>query len=71
MKSKITKKETKNRPFPKLMTASSGVIVLMVNGNGDGTVVSSTLGHTLGDSSGGWDMEQFVDFEGTVELSND
>jgi hypothetical protein len=69
MKVKVTTTKRKALPYPKLMTDSSGLIVLMYC-DGIGTVVTGSLAYTTGFQLINWKMSAFQDFEGEVLLSN-
>ena len=70
---KATVKQTPRNsvlPYPKLMTDSEGLIVLMSD-HECGIVVVSGQVHEIGEYCEGWDMDLFHDFEGIVELQNE
>ena len=73
MKTKRTDlSEVFEKPFPKLMKSrTSGVIVLM-QCSGRGTVVHgvSTKGRPVGSIVNNWTMSSFIDYKGSVELTN-
>jgi len=74
MKSIVTgyKSEPKELPYPKLMVSKvSGTVVLFTK-LGSGTIVCEGYNAywTNGMGSSGFRMDNFQDFEGTVELSN-
>ena len=57
-------------PFPKLMQTSCRLIVLF-DKKYCGTVVKASEGSDpIAEYSESWDMEQFTDFHGVVEISN-
>ena len=75
MKSKVKNEKVVMavKPFPKLMIASDGVIVLFESKR-NGVVVSHNGGFTttaVGESCNEWHMGSFEDFDGEVILSND
>lgn len=71
IKSRVIEKD--KLKFPKLMIGKAeGTIVLMYSGTA-GTVVGNTgvCQSEIGFYSGCWTKDDFIDFEGTVELSNE
>ena len=71
IKSKVVEKD--KLEFPKLMvTKVEGTIVLMFSEHA-GTVVGNTgvCQSEIGYYSGCWIKDELIDFEGTVELSNE
>lgn len=77
IKSKVNNNSKQPKLFPKLMiekgSPSNKFIVLMLNGTGEGVLVSSPSMSFLnvGYYSKGWVMRNFVDFDGIIELSNE
>lgn len=75
MKSKITETAgPKNLPFPKLMKyeGRSGNVFVLMHSEGKGTVVHTTdFYYTIGKYSDEWNKLVFIDFYGTLTLSND
>ena len=71
MKSITNNAPTKQKGFPYL--ASSGDEIVMFTSPSAGTVVASTStrGYKVGYHSATWDSQLFVDFDGSVTLSND
>ena len=63
---------SKERPFPKLMKDPSTNAVLLMKSKSAGTILveGSSLFNTA-EVSTVLDMQRFVDFEGSVTLSND
>lgn len=65
------------RPFPKLMIADDGLIVHFSEVEYGMVVVppnqriASNARYVVGYRSNGWTMDEFEDYEGKVELSND
>jgi hypothetical protein len=68
---KVTVKQTprKDIPYPKLMTAKEGLIVLMIKPK-CGVVIAASS-YSIGYYSDAWNMNCFRDFEGSVELQNE
>lgn len=59
--------------YPKLMkcTALGKLIIVLFDACGRGTVLKSDCHHSpLGAYKTSWDMIQFQDFDGVIELSN-
>ena len=70
MKSAI-KDETNNLDYPKLMKSKTDKRVVLFTERGEGVVVHEASGfYKLGSFVSGWDMDCFVNYQGTVELSN-
>ena len=71
MKSIINNAPTKQKGFPYL--ASSGNEIVMFTSPSCGTVVAnlSTRGYKVGHYASSWDSARFIDFDGSVTLSND
>ena len=71
MKSITNNAPTKQKRFPYL--ASSGDEIVMFTSPSTGTVVASspTRGYKVGYYSETWESQLFVDFDGSVTLSND
>lgn len=71
MKSIITTNNVTTTPFPKLMITDDGMIVYFKQ-DSYGQVIHQGKGlWEEGCISGGWDMDSFHDFPGSVTLSND
>jgi hypothetical protein len=69
MKSTIKKESNPQTPFPKLMIASDGLVVLLGT-KGKGQVVNSGIGPWPVGELASWDSRGFEDFHGTITLSN-
>jgi len=65
----VGEKDTNVAIYPKLMVNSKGLVVLMSNYN-VGCVVREDSTYSNGYSSERWDMNEFRDYNGTIELSN-
>jgi len=72
MKSVVTEKD-QEKPFPKLMKSVHTGNIIFFERSGKGQVVN-TLGRAggqIGEINIDWGAENFIDFPGTVTLSND
>lgn len=70
MKSKIVALESKNKlDFPKLMIDSGSSVIVLFHTKGRGQVLSGSF--TLGYYSKHWNIDDFKDFNGTINLSNE
>jgi hypothetical protein len=72
---KIVKSDDDSNGFPKLMRGSEGSIVLMDSqafGEGSGMVIAVDADGCppIGFYSSKWNMDNFKDFKGSIELSN-
>lgn len=62
--------EPKSIPYPCILKADSGMIVLMKE-YGKGTVIANPVLSPIGSYHDEWPMANFKIFTGTIELSND
>lgn len=60
----------KSRPFPKLMRADSGCLVLFTDTNVGTCLFPGSTINNIGHYSSAWDGERFYDLTGSVTLSN-
>ena len=71
MKSEILNPEQKT-PFPKLMIAQNGLLVLMTDSEkGIVALQGEASCHKIGTYREDWAMDGFADFKGSVTLSNE
>lgn len=60
------------RPFPKLMRNTGGGVIVLFTSYLEGTVVAQPVGtNTLGKHRDNWVFETFVDFFGSVTLTEE
>ena len=75
MKTTINEQK-QEKPFPKLMV-SDGLIVFMLNRDGQGVQLNNPFDFCIGKKYDSerpepcWDIELFKDFHGTITLEND
>ena len=64
--------EKKELPYPKLMTREGTGLIVLMSGNGKGTVIKETsLSRAVGAFSNDLDPSYFTDYVGTVHLTNE
>ena len=68
VKSEVDAMTIASKPFPKLMINKKGTIVLFDTAR-KGTIISNIP--MIGMYDENWTMDDFVDFNGSVTLSND
>jgi len=68
---KIEREVKKKEEYPKLMKSTVTGLVLLMTKEGEGLVVfTEKTSRKIGEYDDGWDMRNFEDFNGTIELSN-
>ena len=70
MKSEVFNPSEKS-PFPKLMVAYDGLVVLMTNNDVGTAVHQGKSAHEVGEHRKDWAMHHFTNFNGSVTLSNE
>ena len=69
IKSTEKNSEKKKLKYPKLMGTEKGLVVLFIK-DYFGTVIMPNSHHKAGDMGDAWDMSCFIDYKGTIELTN-
>jgi hypothetical protein len=59
-----------NHIFPKLMESDNGIVLFTDNKSGTAVHIKNSS-YSLGDVSSTWYIDNFTDFKGKLELSND
>ena len=70
MKSEKSDGKEADKPFPKLMTNESGLVVFFLAPS-SGVVVYPNSRQDIGHYANNWLMSFFEDFDGSVTISND
>lgn len=72
MKSIVNDPAIKSKPFPKLMKSAAKIVLFTSSGAGTVVALCGTGSiFKVGEHSNSLIMDDFVDFEGSVTLSND
>lgn len=67
----ITNDNIKPKTFPHLSTSGDEVVLFTSPLSGMVVANLSTRGYKVGHHTSSWDSARFIDFEGSVTLSND
>ena len=64
-------KTQNQKPFPKLMQSSEGVIIVLMTEESSGVVINENRFYEIGYKSSAWNMDVFYDYNEPITLQND